>query len=59
MRQNIKEFNWDRAFIDFSINVKVSRFNKAIKNNMANLIPHDGIVCDVKKPRYINAEVYK
>ena len=45
--------------MNFSINGKVYRFNKVIKNSMSNLISHDSIVCDNKNPRCINAKVYK
>ena len=45
--------------MNFSINGKVYRFNKVIKNSMSNFISHDSIACDNKNPRYINAKVYK
>ena len=43
-RRAIKEFNWERAFSNISVNEKVDIFNRTILNILGNFIPHEIIV---------------
>ena len=53
IRQTIKEFNWERAFSNTSINEKVD----TILNILSNFIPHEIIVCDDKDPPWFNSRI--
>ena len=54
MRRAIKEFNWERAFSNTSVNEKVDIFNRTILNILSNFIPHEIIVCNEKDPPWFN-----
>ena len=53
----IREFNWERAFHRKNINEKVSILNNTINNVLPNLIPHETITCDDKKPPWFNKNI--
>ena len=57
IRRAIKEFNWERAFSNTSVNEKVDIFNRTILNILSNFIPHEIIVCDDKDPRWFNYRI--
>ena len=50
IRRAVKEFNWERAFSNTSVNEKVDIFNRTILNILSNLIPHEIIVSNDKDP---------
>ena len=51
------EFNWEKAFFNLNINEVVTVFNTIIKNVMANLIPHQTIICDDRDTPCINNRI--
>ena len=51
----IKEFNWERAFSDTSVNEKIDIFNRTILNILSNFMQHEIIVCDDKDPPCLNS----
>ena len=57
IRRAIKEFNWERAFSNISVNEKVDIFNRTILNILSNFIPHEIIVCDDKDPPWFNNRI--
>ena len=57
MRQAIKEFNWERAFSNTSVNEKVDIFNRTILNILSNFIPYEIILCDDKDPPWFNNRI--
>ena len=50
IRRAIKEFNWQKAFLNTSVNEKVEIFNRTILNILSNFIPHEVIACNDKDP---------
>ena len=54
IRYAIKEFNWERAFSNTSVNKKVDIFNRTVLNILSNFIPHEIIVCNEKDPPWFN-----
>ena len=57
IRRAIKEFNWERAFSNTSVNEKGDIFNRTILNILSNFIPHEIIVCDDKDPSWLNNRI--
>ena len=57
IRRAIKEVNWERAFLNTSVNEKVDIFNRTILNILSNFIPHEIIVCDDKDPPWFNNRI--
>ena len=57
MRRVIKEFNWERAFSNTSVNEKVDIFNRNILNIVSNFIPHEIIACNEKDPPWFNNRI--
>ena len=57
IRRAIKEFNWERAFSNTSVNEKVDIFNRTILNILSNFIPHETIVCNDKDPPWFNNRI--
>ena len=57
IRRAINEFNWQRAFLNTSINEKVYIFNSTILNILSNFIPHEYVVCDDKDPPWFNKKI--
>ena len=57
IRRVIKEFNWERAFSNTSVNEKVDIFHRTILNILSNFIPHELIVCDDKDPSWFNNRI--
>ena len=54
--RSIDEFSWGRCFANISVNNKVHKSNKTIKN-MSNYIPHETIICDDRDPPWINKDI--
>ena len=57
IRQAMKEFNWERAVLDTSVNEKVDIFNRTILNILSNFNPHEIIVCYDKDPTWFNDRI--
>ena len=57
IRRKIKEFNWERAFLNSNVNEKVDIFNRTILNLLSNVIPHETIVCNDKDPPWFNNRI--
>ena len=57
IRRAIKDFNWERAFLNTSVNEKVDIFNRTILNILSNFIPHEIIVCNDKDPPWFNNRI--
>ena len=57
IRRVIKEFNWERVFLNTSFNKKVDIFNRTILNILSNFIPHETIVCNDKDPPWFNNRI--
>ena len=57
IRRAIKEFNWERAFSNTSVNEKVDIFSGTILNILSNYIPHEMIVCADKNPPWFNNRI--
>ena len=59
IRRAMNKFNWERAFSILISNEMVSVYNTAIKNIIANFIPHKTIICDDRHPPWIDNIVKK
>ena len=46
----IKNFDWEKAFLNVDINKKALLFNKTILNIIRNFIPHKIVTCDDRDP---------
>ena len=57
IRRAIKGFNWERAFLNTSVNEKVDIFNITILNILSNFIPHEIVVCNNKDPTWSNNRI--
>ena len=57
IRRAIKEFNWERAFSNASVNEEDKIFNRTILDILSNFIPHEIIVCDDKDPTWLNNKI--
>ena len=56
-QQAICEYNWGRAFHRKNINEKLSILNNTINNVLSNVITHETITCDDKKPPWFNKNI--
>ena len=50
IRRAVNDFNWERAFSNTNVNLKVCIFNKSVLNVLSNFIPHETILCNDKDP---------
>ena len=57
IRRTIKEFNWEKAFSNTSVNEKVDIFNRTILNILSNFIPQEIIVYGDKDPPWFGNRV--
>ena len=57
IRRAIKEFNWEKAFSNTSVNEKVDIFNRTILNILSNFIPQEIIVYGDKDPPWFGNRV--
>ena len=57
IRRPIKEFNWEKAFSNTSVNEKANIFSRNILNILGNFIPQVIIVCDDKDPPWFNNRI--
>ena len=54
IKKAIKDFYWERAFENLSVDEKVSLFNKTIKNKLSNYISYEIITIDERDPPWFN-----
>ena len=57
IRLAIKQFNWERAFSNTTVNEKLDIFNRTVLNILRNKILHEIIVCDNKDPPWFNNRI--
>ena len=57
IRRAIKEFNWERAFSNASVNEKVDIFNRTVLNILSDFIPHEIIVYNDKDRPWFNNRI--
>ena len=57
IRRAVKEFNWQRVFLNTNVNEKVDIFNSTILNILRNFITHGFAVSDDKNPPWINNKI--
>ena len=55
IKRTINRFTWERSFANLHINDQVCLFNKAMKNILSNLVPHETITFDDRDPPCINS----
>ena len=46
IQRAIKNFDWEKAFLNVDVNKKVLLFNETIVNIIHNFIPHEIVTCD-------------
>ena len=57
IKRAIEKFDWQRPFLNTSVNEKVVIFNNTVLNILSNFIPHETIVCDDKDPPWFNNKI--
>ena len=50
IKRPTSEFNWQRAFLNTTVDGKVGIFTKTVFNIISNFIPHETISCNDKNP---------
>ena len=53
----ISEFNWQRAFLNTTVDEKVGIFTKTVFNIISNFIPDEKILCNGKDPPWFNKKI--
>ena len=53
------EFNWQRAFLNTTVDGKVVIFTKTVFNNISSFIPHEIYLCNDKKPPWFNKKMIR
>ena len=49
--------NWQRVFLNTSVNEKVDVFNSTVLNILSNFIPQEFVVCDNKDTSWFNKKI--
>ena len=57
IRRTINEFNWQKAFLNTSVNEKVDIFNNTILNILINFTPQEFVVRDDKDSPWFNKKI--
>ena len=57
IKKAISEFNWQRAFLNTTVDEKVGIFTKTVFNIISNFIPHETILCNDKDPPWFNKKI--
>ena len=57
IKRSIDNFDWDRAFLNLSLNDQVEFFSNTLINMFRNFIPHELIKCNSKDPPWMNKEI--
>ena len=57
IRRAVDQFNWQKAFLNRNVNVKVNIFNETILNKLRHFILHDTVLCDDRVPPWFNTKI--
>ena len=57
IKKSVANFNWDRAFMNLSINDQVELLENTLLNIFRNFIPHETIKCNLKDPPWMNKKI--
>ena len=57
IKKAISSFNWNKAFENLSIDVKVELLNETLLNIFRNYIPNNKIKCDYRQPPWTNDNI--
>ena len=57
IKNSIQNFDWNRAFLNLSINDQVEIFNHTLLNIFRNFFPHETIKCNPKDPPWITKDI--
>ena len=57
IKRPISEFNWQRAFLNTTVDEKVGIFTKTVFNIISNFTPHETILCNDKDPPWFNKKI--
>ena len=57
IKRAISEFNWQRAFLNTTVDEKVGIFTKTVFNIISNFIPHETILCNDKDLPWFNKKI--
>ena len=57
IKRAIDKFDWQRTFLNTSVNEKEAIFNNTFLNILSNFIPHETIICDDKDPPWFNNKI--
>ena len=57
IKRAISEFNWQRAFLNTTVDEKVGIFAKTVFNIISNFILHETILCNDKDPPWFNKKI--
>ena len=57
IQRDTEQFSWEKSFRNLKINVMVFLFNKTIKKNISNFIPHETVTCDDRGSPWINNNI--
>ena len=57
IKKSIANFNWDRAFVNLSINEQVELLENTLLNIFRNFIPHETTKCNLKDPPWMNKKI--
>ena len=59
IKKAIRNFNWEKAFENLSVNSKVELMNEILMNIFRNYIPNKKIKCDYSQPPWMNGNIKK
>ena len=59
VQKAIQNFDWEKAFGNFSVERKVDILNKTLMNNFRNYIPNKKVKCNYYQPLWINDKINK
>ena len=56
-KRAISKFNWQKAFLNTTVDEKVGIFTKTVFNIISNFVPHNTILCNDKDPPWFNKKI--
>ena len=59
IQREIKNFDWEKAFLNVDVNKKVLLFNESILHIIRNFIPHEIVTCDDRDPPWMTRLIKK
>ena len=57
IKKAISKYNWERAFLNITVDEKVDISTKTVFNIISNFIPHETILCNDKDPPCLNKKI--